>query len=55
VPAEATALEQRDGHHAVRLDDGQAIAAHAVVVATGARYRRLAVPRLEEFEGTSVH
>ena len=27
----------------------------AVVIATGARYRRLPVPRLEEFEGTSVY
>ena len=55
VPAEATALERRDGHHLVRLGDGQAVAARTVVVATGARYRRLAVPRLEEFEGTGVH
>jgi thioredoxin reductase (NADPH) len=55
VPAEATALEQRDGHHLVRLDDGQAVEGRTVVVATGARYRKLAVPRLEEFEGTSVH
>jgi thioredoxin reductase (NADPH) len=55
VPAEATALEQRDGHHLVRLDDGQAVEGRTVVVATGARYRKLPVPRLEEFEGTSVH
>jgi thioredoxin reductase (NADPH) len=55
VPAEATALEQRDGHHLVRLDDGPAVEGRTVVVATGARYRKLAVPRLEEFEGTSVH
>jgi thioredoxin reductase (NADPH) len=26
-----------------------------VLIATGARYRKLPVPRLEEFEGTSVH
>jgi thioredoxin reductase (NADPH) len=55
VPAEAVGLERRDGHHLVRLGDGDAVAARTVVVATGARYRRLAVPRLEEFEGTSVH
>jgi thioredoxin reductase (NADPH) len=55
VPAEATALEWRDGHHLVRLDDGQEVAGRTVVVATGARYRRLALPRLEEFEGTCVH
>jgi thioredoxin reductase len=31
------------------------VRAHAVVVASGARYRRLGVKNLEEFEGTSVH
>jgi thioredoxin reductase (NADPH) len=55
VPAQATALEPRDGYHAVRFDDGSDITARAVVIATGARYRRLDVPRLAEFEGTSVY
>jgi thioredoxin reductase (NADPH) len=31
------------------------VAAHSVIAATGARYRRLAVPQLERFEGVSVH
>ena len=31
------------------------IQARSVVIATGARYRRLAVDRLDEFEGSSVH
>jgi thioredoxin reductase (NADPH) len=55
VPAEATALEQHDGHHLVKLEDGTAISARTVVIATGARYRRLDVPRLEQFEETSVY
>jgi thioredoxin reductase (NADPH) len=55
VPCEATALEQRDGNHVVRLDDGEEVCARTVVIATGARYRRLQVPRLEEFEGVSVY
>jgi thioredoxin reductase (NADPH) len=55
VPAEATALAQRDGHHVVSLANGQSVAGRSVLVATGARYRKLAVPRLGEFEGTSVH
>ncbi|HEY4028518.1 MAG TPA: FAD-dependent oxidoreductase [Candidatus Dormibacteraeota bacterium] len=54
VPAGATALEQRDGQHVVRLEDGTALPSRTVLIATGARYRRPAVPRLEEFEGTSV-
>jgi thioredoxin reductase (NADPH) len=55
VPVEATGLAQRDGYHAVRLDDGGEIRARTVVIATGARYRRLDVPGLAEFEGSSVY
>jgi thioredoxin reductase (NADPH) len=55
VPAEATALEHGDGQYLVRLDDGRTISARTVVIATGVRYRKLAVPRLDEFEGTSVY
>ena len=55
VPAEATALEQRDWHYAVRLDDGTAVSGRTILIATGARYRRLDVPRLAEFEGISVY
>jgi thioredoxin reductase (NADPH) len=54
VPTEATALERRDGHHAIRLDDGGEIEARTVVIATGARYRKLPVPGLDRFEATSV-
>ena len=55
VPAEVVGLEVGpDGHHRLRTGDGETIAALAVVVASGARYRRLPVPRLEEFEPTSV-
>ncbi|MEA2361162.1 MAG: thioredoxin reductase [Thermoleophilaceae bacterium] len=55
VPAEAVALEERDGHHAVRLGEGEAVAGRTVLIATGVHYRRLPVPRLEEFEGISVY
>ncbi len=36
------------------LSDGSEITARAVVIATGARYKRLAVPRLERFVGAGV-
>jgi thioredoxin reductase (NADPH) len=39
----------------LRLDDGQSIAASAVVVATGARYRKLDVPNYDRFEGQGVY
>jgi thioredoxin reductase (NADPH) len=55
VPVEAIALEERDGHYAVCLDDGTAVAGLAILIATGARYRKLDIPRLEEFEGVSVY
>jgi len=54
VPIAATALCRADGHYLVELDNGGQVSTRTVVVATGARYRRLAVPRLEEFEETSV-
>jgi thioredoxin reductase (NADPH) len=55
VPAAATSLETGDGYHMVRIDDGTSTAGVAVLIATGARYRKLAVPRLESFEGVSVY
>ena len=55
VPASAVALGRDDGQHLVTLDDGGAVAARTVVIATGAHYRKLPVPRLEELEGISVY
>jgi thioredoxin reductase (NADPH) len=55
VPARATGLDQVEGHYVVRLDSGTSIATRTVLIATGARYRKLSVPRLEEFEGISVY
>jgi thioredoxin reductase (NADPH) len=39
---------------ALELADGRRVKARTVVVASGARYRRPAIPRLEEFEGRGV-
>jgi len=55
VPSEARSLARRDGHYVVGLHDGSEVEARNVVIATGARYRKLDVPRLEELEGTSVY
>jgi thioredoxin reductase (NADPH) len=54
TPFRATALEPGNGRHVVHLDEGQEIAARAVVLATGAEYRRLACDHLGDYEGTSV-
>jgi thioredoxin reductase (NADPH) len=55
VPHRAVRLGREDGTHVVELDDGTALRARAVVIATGARYRRLPVARLEDFEGAGVY
>jgi len=39
----------------LRLANGEQVRARSVVIASGARYRRLAVANLEAFEGVSVH
>lgn len=39
----------------IQLEGGELVTARAVVVATGARYRRLDIPELERFEGQGVH
>ena len=53
-PYRAEALEPGDERHLVRLEDGNEIAARAVLLATGAEYRRLPVEGLDGYEGISV-
>jgi thioredoxin reductase (NADPH) len=54
TPYRAVALEPEKGRHVVRLEEGQEIAARAVLLATGAQYRRLPVDGLSDYEGLSV-
>ena len=54
VGSEAVSLTTEGGIHTVGLADGRKLTARSVVVATGARYRRLEVPRLHDFEGAGV-
>ena len=54
TPYRALSLEPGDGRHVVRLEEGQEIAARAVLLATGAQYRRPPVDGLEAYEGVSV-
>jgi thioredoxin reductase (NADPH) len=54
VPREARALRQRAELYVLELDDGEALAARAVIVATGVRYRRLSAPNVEDYEGSGV-
>ncbi len=54
-PCAAASLREEAGHLVVRLFDGTDIAGRAVIIASGARYRRLDVPRLADFEGNGVY
>lgn len=54
TPYRAVALEPGDGRHVVRLEEDHEIAARAVLIATGAQYRRLPVDDLDQYEGISV-
>ena len=53
-PYRAQELQAGTERHLVRLEDGNEIAARAVLLTTGAEYRRLPVTGLEEYEGVSV-
>jgi thioredoxin reductase (NADPH) len=54
-PCAATALREEAGHLVLVLSDGTEVAGRAVIVASGARYRRLDAARLEDFEGNGVY
>ena len=58
IPAQVAGLDctrvASDGEHGLALTDGRRLRARTVVIASGARYRRPAVPRLPEFEGRGV-
>jgi thioredoxin reductase (NADPH) len=54
TPYRALALEPGAGRHVVRLEDDHEIEARAVLLATGADYRRLPVADLQDYEGISV-
>ena len=55
IPDEAVKLECGNDPCHVQLATGERVQARAIVIATGARYRRLGVDHLDEYEGASVH
>ena len=59
IPDEVAALQAagnaEDRHYTLALANGERASARSVVIASGARYRRLDVENLEAFEGSSVH
>jgi thioredoxin reductase (NADPH) len=55
APCGAISMREEAGHLVVELSDGTAVAGRAIIAVTGARYRRLAVERLTQFEGRGVY
>src|SRR5881396_194295 len=59
IPEEVVSLQDhstsRGERFSLDLRNGERVSARAVIVASGARYRRLDVENLAAFEGSSVH
>ncbi|MEO1014278.1 MAG: FAD-dependent oxidoreductase [Pseudomonadota bacterium] len=55
APVRAAALEKDGGAYAIVLRDGRRLSAKAIVIATGAEYRKLPIENLEQFEGRGVY
>ncbi len=55
VSRAATRLDCGATPYRLELEDGHVLPARAVVIATGARYRKLDVPGYERFEGGGIH
>src|SRR6202042_2408526 len=51
----AVSLSSNGGLHEVGFDDGESVTAKSIIIATGARYNRLPLDRLAEFEGVGVY
>jgi thioredoxin reductase (NADPH) len=54
-PRSVTGLSRGPDGFRVRLDDQNDVAARAVVIASGVRYRRLPIPGVAEFEGRGIY
>jgi thioredoxin reductase (NADPH) len=57
IPDEVSGLDAPSGagRFVLQLYDGERVSARSIVIASGARYRRLVVDSLDSFEATSVH
>lgn len=55
IPDEALVLNPDSAPFRLKLGNGETAVARTIVLASGARYRRLDIPNLGDFEGTCVH
>ena len=54
-PQEATGLRREDPYRIILLSDGSEVSCHALVVATGVSYRKLAVPGIDRLTDAGVY
>jgi len=54
-PSQVARLEFENNQAVIWLDDGGRVSTRCVLVATGAEYRKLDVPKREQFEGLGVY
>ncbi len=55
ISRNAVALQCAEVPYRLTLEDARLVSARAVVVATGARYRKLEIPDYAKFEGVGIH
>ena len=51
----AVALTCKRRPYVIAIDEGQRVSAHTIIIATGAKYRRLGLDNLQNFEGAGVY
>lgn len=55
TPVKASALDKEGDTYCLSLEDGRKLKSKALVIATGAQYRRLNIDKLEQFEGRGIY
>ena len=59
IPDEVASVQASDGsspgQFVLKLSNNETARARAIIIASGARYRRIALPNLDAFESSSVH
>lgn len=55
VPVKVSAVDCSQKEYVIDIDSGERLRARSIVIASGARYRKPALPGLERFEGKGVY
>jgi len=55
ISRRAAGIDCKQYPYRIELDDRQRIATRSIVIATGARYRKLELPDYDKFEGQGIH